>query len=306
MRGPVGLDGREYKLLLKPGGFRGAPSEKAAKAFWRRELKPIIGRTLDAKESGETRAKGELALKKQRRVIFLDSGNGRLAGGNFSLRLRTLLVEGEPANLPEVTLKFRTPDFLLAAEYFRLAQKHDGETKLEEDIAPLQVAREGKPVAVPKRRSVYSRFSVSTKLLEFDGVLETMGDVFDRFGALRGSLARESKAAERMKLVAGPTICEWVYQNALVDLGEDLDAEFGFTLWYLFAPGAKRNPWKRALSGEVDPSIAEISFDFDTKNGRMDRAAAERASKLFIAMQHKLPVNTRETSKTALGLPADA
>ena len=119
-------------------------------------------------------------------------------------------------------------------------------------------------------------------------------------------LDRESKAAERMKLVAGPTICEWVYQNALVDLGEDLDAEFGFTLWYLFAPGAKRNPWRRALSGDVDPSIAEISFDFDTKNGRMDRAAAERASKLFIAMQHKLPVNTRDTSKTALGLPADA
>jgi hypothetical protein len=204
-----------------------------------------------------------------------------------------------------VTLKFRTPDFLLAAEYLRSARSHPGETKLEEDIAPLQVARKGKPVAVPEPRSVYSRFSVSTKLA-FDGRFETLGEVFGRFGALRDSFDRAGVAVEDAKLAAGPTIYEWVYQYAQVDLGNKLDAEFGFTLWYIFPTGGTRNPWKRSTSSTANPRIAEISFDFATKDGRMNRAAAQRASTLFLAMQNELDVNWRETSKTALGLPAGA
>lgn len=306
MRGPIGLDGREYKLLLDASGFAGAPSEKAAKAFWTRRLKPIIEKHLDAKASGKTRAKGELKLEKQRLVAFLDTKRGLLDRQNFSLRLRTRLAGDDSSSVPEVTLKFRTPDFLLAAEYFRAAREHDPETKLEEDIAPLQVAREGKQVAVPTPRSVYSRFSVSTKLLAFGGTFATLGDVFDQFGALQESLDRDGKAAADTKLVSGPTICEWVFEDAEVDLGEELDAGFSFTLWYVLEAGETRDPWKHVASGAVDPRIAEISFDFDTKNGRMDKAAAERASKLFIAMQMELPVDKEATSKTALGLPADA
>ena len=157
-----------------------------------------------------------------------------------------------------------------------------------------------------KPPSVYSRFSVSTKVTDFHGNLKTLSDVFEQFSALERCFGRGRKAAAGERLVAGETICEWVYGDAFVDLGENLNAEFGCTLWYLSSAGKKHNGWKRATSGDVDPTIAEISFDFDTKNGRMDRAAAERASKLFLAMQCRLPVNAEATSKTALGLPAGA
>lgn len=306
MRGPVGLDGREYKLLLDAGRFSGAPSEKAARTFWSEHLKPIIDRHLDAKRSNQSRASGELHpnAQKQRSVAFLDTADGALAAGNFALRLRTRFMDGEAVGRPEVTLKFRTPDFLLAGEYLRMAKQQAGETTFEEDIAPLQVARKGKPVAAANPRSVYSRFSVSTKIKNFGGSFDSLGDILDRFGALKNSLG--GKIGGRRKLVPGPTICEWVYDDAKVDLGEDLNADFAFTLWFLSRHRAKQDPWKRALSGRIDPSVAEVSFDFDTRQGRMDRAAAKRASKLFLAMQAKLHVDKTITSKTALGLPSGA
>jgi hypothetical protein len=308
VRGPTGLDGREYKLLLEPGGFPGAPSSKAAKSFWTSKLKPIIDHELDLNNAGKSRASGHLRpnREKQRSVAFLDTKKGHLAAANFALRLRTRFTNGEATGLPEVTLKFRTPDFLLAAEYYRLAKNHPGDTTLEEDIAPLQIARRNKPVTVAKPRSVFSRFSVSTKLTDLNGSFDVLGDVLDQFGALKDGLGRIGKAAKRATLVPGPTICEWVFEDATVDLGENLNAEFGFTIWYVSRAGSKRDPWKRAESGNVNPRVAEISFDFQTKQGRMDRAAAQRASKLFLGMQSTLPVNKTMTSKTALGLPSGA
>jgi hypothetical protein len=306
MQGPVGLNGREYKLLLDQARFPGACSKSTAKAFWARKLKPIIDADIDARKSGASRASGEPAQTEQRSVAFLDSKRGALAGEDFCLRLRIdVEKDGKPKGNPEVTLKFRTPDFLLAAEYFRIAKNQGDETKIEEDIAPLQVAREGKAVAVPKRLSVYSRFSVSTKIRDFDGRFKKLGDVLERFGALEHYLDDKGKVARDATLVAGPTICEWVYGDNKVDLGENLDARFALTFWYVYAAGDARHPWKRASSGD-DPRIVEISFDFDTEEGRMERAAAERASNLFLAMQGKLHVNRTETSKTALGLPAGA
>jgi hypothetical protein len=307
MRNVIGIDGREYKLLLDPGRFAGAPSNKVARAFWDGQLKRIIEKQLKAKDGETSRAEGELALKKQRVVTFLDTKKGLLAKHGFALRKRTALENGAPAGETEVTLKFRSPDFLIAAEYCRAARANGGgggETKLEEDIGPLQVPREKKPVAVAEPRSIYSRFAVSTKL-KIDDSLETLGDVFSRFGALEKSLSRDSNGADygATRLQSGSTICEWVFQEAAVDLGDKLDAEFAFTLWYLSKGGSLKSLYERAMSGAIDPRIAEISFDFETQAGRLDTEAAERATKLFIGMQQKLPVNSKEASKTALGLP---
>jgi hypothetical protein len=309
MRGVIGIDGREYKLLLDPAGFAGAPSHKAAKAFWNRRLKPIIEKQLRAKDDEASRAEGELAPKKQRVVTFLDTKKGLLAKHGFALRQRTAIEKGEPVGRTEVTLKFRSPDFLIAAEYCRAAKANGGggDTTLEEDIGPLQVPRGKKPVAVAEPRSIYSRFAVSTKVKPDDS-FETLGDAFSRFGALEQSLRRDSDGEDLgpVRLHSGPTICEWVFQEAAVDLGDKLDAEFAFTLWYFGKGGGLRGLYKRAMSGALDPRIAEISFDFKTQAGRLDTEAAERATKLFIGMQEKLPVNKEEASKTKLGLPTGA
>jgi len=301
---PIGIDGREYKLLLDPNLFAGKAPDKAAKNFWRRRLKPLIEATLGARSSGESRAEGELELKKQRIVTFFDSKKHILHRNGFALRKRTTLKDGALDGPPEVTLKFRTPDMLLAAEYCQEAKGGAGETAFEEDIAPLQVSRGKKGVAVPDPRATYSRFAVSTELTG-DTSFRTLKDVFARFGSLRKTLERRAggEVDPATKLLSGPTILELVFQEAFVDLGEKLDAEFGFTLWYFQKQTHAGNVWKDITSGKLDQSVAEISFDFDTKDGRMDADAGERASKLFIAMQDELSGDPQEASKTELALP---
>jgi hypothetical protein len=302
MGGPIGIDGREYKLLLEPAAFAGMRYEKAATTLWERRLKPLIAKELDAKKNGASRADGELKLKKRRVVTFFDTKAHHLARHLFALRKRTFFKDGALTGLPELTLKFRTPDLLLSAEYRDAARHGEGATVLQEDIAPLQISRKGKPAAIARPRSTYSRFSVSTKR-EIDDAFATLGDVGARFGAFSDFL-HESEHDAGEKLRTGPMICEWVFQYARVDLGKSLDAEFGFTLWHFTKPGAKRFPFERAESGGLDPDVVEISFDFETKGGRMDADAAERAATLFKAMQEKLPANRDSTSKTALGLPS--
>ncbi len=296
------IDSREYKLLLDQAAFAGKAYEKAAKAFWSGQLKLLIATTLDAKDGKASRAEGALKLKKRRVVFFLDTKEGLLARRGIALRSRACFKNGALSGLPELTLKFRTPDLLRAVEYRRVADEHEGKTVLEEDIAPFQIARKGRPAVVAKPRSTYSRFSVSTKR-ELNDTFSRLGDVFARFGALPDLLGDGGNKADD-KLRSGPTICEWVFQYACVNLGKGFDAEFGFTLWHFLDAGAKRYPFRRAESGRLKPRVAEISFDFETKNGRMDADAAERARTLFIAMQEKLRINRREASKTALGVPS--
>jgi hypothetical protein len=283
-------------------GFAGKPYAKAARAFWLNKLKPIIKEALDAKDGKTGRAEGALELKKRRLVFFLDTKSGLLAHRGIALRSRSLFENGALSDVPEVTLKFRTPDLMRAAEYCEAAGRFEGNTVLEEDIAPFQVARGKEPAAVAKPRSTFTRFSVSTKR-DIDDALDTLGAVFARFGAVADLLGDGGKSAEA-KLRAGPTIYEWVFQDASADLGDNLDAEFGFTLWHFPGANTKRVPFGQKGADAPEPRVAEISFDFKTKGGRMDADAAKRAQALFIAMQKKLRVNRRETSKTALGLPS--
>lgn len=296
----IGIDGREYKLLLDPVAFRGSAYEAIAASFWHNELKPLIDATL-APNRDESRATGALRLKKRRVVIFLDTTDRALDERGVALRMRTAFKNGGLKGLPEVTLKFRTPDLLRAAAYCSVARTHAGKTTLEEDIAPLQVARTGKRATVARPRSTYSRFSVSTKRNLGDSLAD-LGDVFGSFGALAGLL----DGAKNAELHAGPTICEWVFQKARVDLGHLPHAEFGFTIWHFLKPGATRHPFARIETGAGEPGLAEISFDFATADGRMDADAADRAASLFMAMQKALPLHPSATSKTKLALPPKA
>ena len=149
----------------------------------------------------------------------------------------------------------------------------------------------------------YSRFSVSLDR-SFDEPLKRLGVAFDHFETFEAELeaAKGGKVKNGRKLRAGPVVLEWVFQEAEVDLG-GRDAEFGFTLWYLPDGRASRRNWQRSARGAIDPSVVEISFDFKTDDGRVDADVSRRALRLFNAMQRKLPIDRRATSKTALALP---
>ena len=303
---PVELTGREYKLLLDPRKFAGAPSDARAMSFWTYKLKPTIRDSLDARNSGESRASGALSLKKQRVVQYDDTGKLLLHRHGFALRRRVFVEDGRPVGVPELTLKFRTPDILLAAAFAeRSSALHVEKRKFEEDIAPLQVGPQdstAKRVARTRSHRPYSRFTVSL-YLDFDAELRKLGDAFQRFGPFKDELedAQRAKVPKRLKLHPGPRVAEFVFENAEVDLGRKRDAAFGLTLWYFVKPGARH--WKRAASGALKPDVAEISYDYGTDEGRVDAAVSRRASRLFQAMQETLPVSRKATSKTELALP---
>ena len=282
-----------------PKAFRRAPSNNAAD-LWQ-SLTKIIDTRL-GKKSDTSRAKGKLTPDKRRQVAFLDAGERLLDSLGLNLRLRSDLDDdGKAKGSPEITLKFRSPDILLTAEYRRIATAE--RTILEEDIAPLQIKRSGKAMATPKPRSFYSRFAVSTKL-DADVRFKTVKDLFEPFGWLQSWLGRSTtKKQVSMNLRSGPNICEWIFEDTSVDLGDGVEGEFTLTLWYLHRRGTFNRVFKEAVSGKLEPRIAEISFDFKTPGGQMPAAAAERAATLFKAMQEELDVDRKETSKTRLGLP---
>jgi hypothetical protein len=301
MRTAVGINRREYKLLLDPKEFCGEPEGKAPARLWRR-LKAIIDDSLDKRDGG--RAVGAFQPKPARHVAFFDTRRHFLDKLDFALRARTPLRKGEPDGGTETTLKFRSADLLLATEYRHAVT--DKKKEIEEDISPLQVARPGRPIAVAHPRSLYSRFAISTEVKNRNEFRQ-VDEVVDKVNWLGNWLAPRANGDHLgNKLCQGPTIVEWIFEGASVWLGDGVGAKFTLTLWYLDDKNGKvRKVWEQAREGHLDPVIAEISFDFgfdEAKGGTLNAAVAERATALFLAMQ-KLPTDRKHTSKTKLGLP---
>lgn len=95
---------------------------------------------------------------------------------------------------------------------------------------------------------------------------------------------------------------EWVFEGASVVLGK-AEAGFAFTLWYFEENDARPALFSDVASGRLPPRVAEISFDFKTKDGRVAASVSRRASRLLKTMRQTLPPNLHATSKTKLALP---
>jgi len=295
--GPIHLNGREYKLLLKPTKFTGDPSVALASNFWNHHLKPIINRQLDKRSGGKVRSKGHFAAAKIRSVRFWDTKRHVLASCDLSLRQRgkTLDSDGEQ----EITLKLRTSDLFISGLTAVTGSHPDAETKLEEDIAPLQVqlsrSSKGRKV-VADYGNTRSRFSRSTtQPLAADEIPGTLAQACELFPSLEKDLLRGDQRDFSLKtrLMPGPSIEEHVFKGPKVELGSGISGEFALTFWHFV--GARRRI----------PDVREISFRCSTDDGPMRLRAAWRAHLLFVAMQKELAgwVNAEDSSKTALALP---
>ncbi|MHC2302861.1 hypothetical protein ACVJBD_007128 [Rhizobium mongolense] len=292
------LDAREYKLLLNPDRFRKTPSEIVANTFWQERLKPVI-QTLGSRDD-EARHDGRFGAPSERIVRFWDAPNCLLTQSDFALRERVPAENGMPtAERPEITLKLRMPDLFVVAATALPGSNEDARTTFEEDIAPLEVddpQPDRSSVIVPLKRSIRSRFSLSTtQTAEWGESQRTLGGLQSLFPTLRnnvGSLQTEFRPST--ELVCGPSIHEFVFKGARVKLGGDIVGKFALTLWY-FGPT------------HSTPTVAEISFKCAITNGDMPGKAARRALALFVGMQTDLGnwVNSEHSSKTALALPGD-
>ena len=120
-----------------------------------------------------------------------------------------------------------------------------------------------------------------------------MPDVIELYPNLDSALRSAGVANNALNdaLVSGERFHERVFRGALVDLGEDVDAEFDLTLWY----AAKSSK----------PVIAELSFKYDTQDGELTSAVAWRALLLFRALQ-EMPggwASAAGETKTKMALP---
>jgi hypothetical protein len=295
----IKLDSREYKLMLQPNKFAGNETAKIVDRFWDQQLKPVIATRLDARADGTSRSKKNFKLDKERVVFSRDTKHCLLDRNGYSLRERVRLRDGdEDASSREVTLKFRTSDLFLAAETELNGSSNEASTKFEEDIAPIIVPIPGASTdssrVVAQPRSMRSLFSVSTKEAIPDATLKVLGDVMNVYPSLQSNL-RKAGAPDQpkdSKLNPGIRIHELVFEGAKVDLGHDTDGEFALTLWYSQKPH--------------ELLTAEISFKYDTEDGRVKEAVARRALQLFEGMQQDLGdwSSPEHATKTKLALPA--
>jgi hypothetical protein len=213
----------------------------------------------------------------------------------YSLRERPDLEDGAPvAGSRELTLKLRTPDIMIAAD--AVPKKDDpqfGDSKFEEDIAPLLVRKSDADGKVALVHSMRSQFSVSIDI-EAASPLATFGDAVAIYPTLPARLAAAGtpKVDSATQLIPGKIFDEIVFEGAKLELGGEKPAGIDVSLWYA-----------QGTAGKQAPELAELSFKYKVKNA--DGAAARKALALFQALQRELGdwASPEQESKTSLALP---
>lgn len=139
------LNYREYKILLRPERFTSA---QAFKDFWHAARR--VAREFDVKlEDVE-----DAFASQVREVLFFDTPAFDLYNNHFIVRLRTRYHEGWPMGTPELTVKFRHPDFDTAAKVdVRPALAGETRIKFKEELLPS-------PERLGDLRSIFSHNAV--------------------------------------------------------------------------------------------------------------------------------------------------
>jgi hypothetical protein len=121
---------REYKVLLRPERFT---SPQAFSDFWhvvKHVAKDCEVRLEEAPDA---------FVNQVREVLFFDTPGYDLYNNHFIVRLRTLYHEGWPAGTPELTVKFRHPNFEKAAKIdIRPALAGETRIKFKQELLPLK------------------------------------------------------------------------------------------------------------------------------------------------------------------------
>ncbi|NKN36126.1 hypothetical protein HFC70_07115 [Agrobacterium sp. a22-2] len=292
------LMAREYKLLLDPARFQGKVSRNTANSFWNDQLKPVIDHRLDRRNGDRSRAERQFDPAEERIVRFWDTPDCTLSMADLAFRQRvTVKDEHETAERAQLTLKLRMPDFFVVASTRLTGSSDKAETKFEEDIAPLEIDIPDtghSAVLLPARRSIRSRFSLSTRqTVDWDQSSHSLGNLQSRFPTLGDVIAGSNQSFDPdVVLIGGPIIREFVFEGARIRLSETITGVFSLTLWFFEAHDTR-------------PDVAEISFKCAIEDGTMPGRAARRALALFIGLQTDLEawVETRHSSKTSLALP---
>lgn len=202
---------REYKILLRPERFT---SPQAFKDFWQ-----VVKRV--AKEFDVRLEEAEHAFANQvREVLFFDTPDFDLYNNHFIVRLRTLYHEGWPAGTPELTVKFRHPEFEKAAEVdVRPALAGETRIKFKEELLPL-------PDRLGDMRAIYSHNSVLALPREaMNFALKNITHAFPAFRAI------ESKGDTPIELVNDMAVEEVQVNVGLAHFGHHYTGKATIAVW---------------------------------------------------------------------------
>jgi hypothetical protein len=289
--GGIELDSREYKLMLRPEKFTGAKPQQAVERFTTEQLMPSLREQWNSDAAGELTQKG-MQVGELRIIRFWDSGDCLLNRNGFAWRERTEIDEhGKRADEVELTLKFRSPDAFLAAG-ISITAKNDAkkvESKLEEDLGPIAVRTKPEDGVAAKPRSARSQFSRSTKQTvpgeKMPGTLVGIVGLYPSFGDALQTVAGNVQMSAPLE--PSPEFRELVYESSKLDINKDVKARFALTLWY------------EGAENEDHPALAEISFKYEAKNGKIPSEAAHRALALLLVMQDLPWADPTAPTKTA-------
>jgi hypothetical protein len=283
--GAIELDSREYKLMLKPEQFSGADSKQAVKRFAIEQLVPAVR----AQWNSDAAAKLQDDLKPHERIVrFKDSASCLLSRRGFSWRERVdLKDDGTRSDKAEMTLKFRSPDLLLASAISLKVRNESGndKSKLEEDLSPLAVRDGSATGLVANPRSARSQFSRSTTVetavadapINIAGIAALYPSFEDEFRSTDLSTPLEPSAEYR----------ELVYKSKKFAAFPDLEVQFALTLWY------------KGAENEDRPSLAEISYKYEIADDKVPTEAARRALALLLTMQDLAGADAAAPTKAA-------
>jgi len=202
---------REYKILLRPGRFT---TPQAFKDFWH-EVRHVAKRCDVRMEEAD-----DAFLHQVREVLFFDTPGFDLYNNHFIVRLRTLYHDGWPVGTPELTVKFRHPDFETAARVdVRPVLAGETRIKFKEEILPL-TDRLGSV------RSIYSHNAVLA--LPRDLMNLALSNITHAFPAFREI---ERKGEAPIELVNDMAVEEVQVNTGLAHFGHHYTAKTTISVW---------------------------------------------------------------------------
>lgn len=202
---------REYKILLRPERFT---SPQAFKDFWqavKRVARQFDVRLEEADDAFENRV---------REVLFFDTPDFDLYNNHFIVRLRTLYHNGWPAGTPELTVKFRHPEFERAAEVdVRPALAGETRIKFKEELLPRKEK-------LGEIRSIYSHNSVLA--LPREAMNFALKNITHAFPAFREI---EAKGEAPIELVNDMAVEEVQVNVGLTHFGHHYNGKTTIAVW---------------------------------------------------------------------------
>ena len=202
---------REYKILLRPERFT---SPQAFKDFWR-----VVKRVAKEFEVKLTEA-DDAFVSQVREVLFFDSPAFDLYNNHFIVRLRTLYRDGWPVGTPELTVKFRHPEYETAAAVdVRPALAGETRIKFKEELLP-------RPDRLGEIRSIYSHNSVLALPREaMNFALQNIGHAFPAFQTIK------PKDSSRIELVNDMAVEEVQVNVGLAHFGHHYNGKTTLAVW---------------------------------------------------------------------------